>query len=116
MTDTPSVPSPSQSGLVRLYNKTERKFFHELADETGKKTRYELPAGTFGKVPPSVADLWLKMFPGQVVRDEEAHANINGMKAELEAAQKKIAELEKAKTEAPAPVKRPKKASSVDIV
>lgn len=119
MSDTPSATSPSQSGLVRLYNKTERKFTHELADETGKRTRYELPAGTFGKVPSQVADLWIRMFPGQVVTDEEAHASISGMKAELEAAQKKIEELEKAKAtaSAAAPASKPrKKTSSIEVV
>lgn len=120
MTATPSTTSPS-TGLVRLYNKTERKFFHELADENGKRTRYELPAGTFGKVPPVVAELWLRMFPGQVVSDEEAHASINGIKAELEEAKKKIEELEKAKVEAapaaPAPApKTRKKTSSIEVV
>ena len=116
MTATPA-PTSDQSSLVRLYNKTERKFSHELAHEDGSKKRYELPAGTFAKVPQKVADLWMSMFPGQVIRDEEAHANLNGMKAELEAAQKKIAELEKAKTEAaPAPKKAKAKPATTEIV
>jgi hypothetical protein len=116
MSATPSVTSADHTALVRLYNKTERKFSHDFTNDNGKKQRYELPAGTFGKVPPAVADLWLGMFPGQVVRDDEAHASINGMRAELEAAQKKIAELEKAKAEAPALKPRKTKATSTEVV
>lgn len=113
-TGTPLTTPDLQPEMVRLYNKTERKFSHELTLD-GKKTKYELPAGTFARVPKQVADLWLGMFPNEIVTDAEAHASINGMRSELEAAQKRIEELEKSAAESAKPAK-PRKAKSLEVV
>lgn len=95
--------------LVRLYNKVERSFVHEVTDEEGKVKKHILHAGAFATVPKEIAALWLRMFPGQVVDAGEAVASINGSRAELAAAQKRIAELEAQLAEA----QKPKSADSV---
>lgn len=115
--ETPSTALPPQEAeLVRLYNKTERKFTHELKLEDGSKLKCELAPHTFGKVHRVVADLWLRMFPGEVVNDNEARESITGVRAELEEAQKRIAELEKLSAATPAPAPKPRKPKIVDVV
>lgn len=86
---------PGEKDLVRLFNNTAGSFIHEitLADEK-TKVKYTLAGHTFAKVPKEVAEFWLKAFPNRVVTDSEAHATANAAKAELDTANKRIADLE----------------------
>lgn len=87
---TPKVRTapPTDKELVKLFNKTERSFMHELKLEDGTVLKYTLPPGAFAKVAPEVAELWLGMFPNEISTDAEAKQLVN-------AAEAKAADLEK---------------------
>jgi len=77
---------------VRLYNKSEGAMVH------GK---FRLNGGAFLNVPKSVADVWLAQFPERIMLSGDAEASgesdrraLAGKTAELEAANRRIVDLE----------------------
>ena len=95
--------APAEHELVRLYNQSDRAFLHEivLGDKDHTVIRYKLAGHTFGRVAPEVAALWLDWYKNEVVSADDAVAAVQGArketedyKAKLEAAEKRIAELE----------------------
>lgn len=92
---TKYTKTPEGNDLVRLFNNTLGSFIHEITLADGvTKVKYTLPGMTFAKVPREVAAHWLKAFPQRVVTDTEAHESANASRAELEGANKRIADLE----------------------
>ena len=67
-----TTPKPEET--VRLYNRSDREFQHG----THKARRT-----TFCTVPKSVADVWLKGYPNDIVLASDAQKEINGAQAEL---------------------------------
>ncbi len=87
--------APADSELVRLFNKTEGSFTHELvlADTHKTKIKYVLPPMAFARVAPEVAKKWLEMFPLRITTDTEAHASVNAAQAVIAEKDKEIAAL-----------------------
>jgi len=96
----------TQSELaVRVYNRSSRAFIH------GKHT---LQGGTFAEVPQSVADLWVKLFPLDVVEASVAQKELGGLGAVV-AEQKSEIEKLKAELEALKAAKPTKGKPSADV-
>ena len=86
--------APSPEELVRIYNSAEGALRHDLVLADGTKVSYLVAGGSFGKVAPEIAAQWIKMFPNRVSTDKDAIESASRKNAELEAAQKRIEELE----------------------
>jgi hypothetical protein len=106
--------APAEHELVRIYNQSDRAFLHEIVldDKDHTVIKYKLAGHTFGRVAPEVAALWLDWYKNEVVSADDAVAAVQGArketedyKAKLEAANKRIAELESQAAKPAAPRK-----------
>lgn len=73
---------PADKTMVRLYNRGEGSIKHDIKIEDGSTVAFEIKGQSFARVPKEVADLWLSMFEGRIVTDNEAQKLIAGVQAE----------------------------------
>jgi hypothetical protein len=105
--------APSPEELVRIYNSAEGALRHDLVLADGSKVTYLVAGGSFGKVAPEIAAQWIQMFPNRISTDKEAIESASRKNADLEAAQKRIEELEALLAAKPAKASKAAKAEAL---
>lgn len=76
---------------VRIYNRSAHSYTHQHP-VTGEV--FTAPPQNFAMVPSWLAELWGKMFPTELMDSAEATKNANAAGVALEAANKRVADLE----------------------
>ncbi len=95
-----NAAADSANELVRIYNRTRKIFTHEiyLNDKLGRTpAKYSAAPNAHCTVPRWLAEMWMKMFPDEVISGDMAMRAIDGTQAALIESEEKAKRLEQEK-------------------